>query len=313
MTDLVDKHGWKKTTLDAYEKGKNGVDGNNLAEGIPNFIKAPCEKVFEGGNNTWIVLGRDRPGAEDTGYGGKGATHCGMISIVAGREGQEASQLDKNGKEKYVDPNHRSDSAFIYISQKTDIDDNLKIDSNKKIGVPKIEAKSGIGIKADNIRILARQGIKLTTGGDKKLSTGAASIATYGIDLVAGNNTDDLQPMVKGDNLIEYLKKMKDEVRKLNGILTGFLNYQLDFNWATMFHYHITTIPKMPTTPTWLTPSDPLAATGWGSIGRMYARTLPSLASQKYNLKKIEAEFLIEGDAKDGHTHYINSKYNNVN
>ena len=289
---------------------KNGVDCNNMSEGVPRYIKAPCEEVIKGRNNTWIVLGRDRPGPEDTGYGGKGASHCGMISLVAGRMGQNASELDKHGNEEYVEPNHRSDAAFIYISQKTDIDENFKLADGK---VGKIESKSGIGIKADNVRVISRQGIKLVTGTDKKLSTGAASIATYGIDLIAGNNDEDLQPMVKGDNLIEFLKSMKDEVRKLNGILTGFLNYQLDFNWATMFHHHITTIPKMPTTPTYLTPGDSLNAAGWNSIGRMYARTIPSLASQKYNLKKIEAEFLIQGDAKDGHTHYINSKYNNVN
>jgi len=45
-----------------------------------------------------------------------------------------------------VDPSFSKDAARIYISQKTDIDDNFKI---KQGNVGKAKARSAIGMKAD--------------------------------------------------------------------------------------------------------------------------------------------------------------------
>ena len=310
MTDLVDKHGWSKSTLAKFDAGAKGPNCSELAEGIPRYVKAPCEDIIKGKNNSYIVLGRDRPYEENTGYGGAGASHCGMISLVAGRMGQGASDLDPSDNQLYAEPNHRSDAALIYISQKTDIDENFNL-AWGNVGTP--ESKSGIAIKADNVRVISRQGIKLVTGTDKKLSTGAASIETYGIDLIAGNNDDDLQPLVKGDNLIDCLTRFKEELSKLNGILVGFVKYQLDFNIATLFHHHVVTVPLAPNAPSMVSPGSTLSIAGLPVIEMQITRTLQSLGNQKYNLNQMQAEFLIPGDAKDGYTHYINSKYNNVN
>jgi len=311
MTDFVDKHGWSKKTLARYDAGEKGTQCSSMAEGIPKYAAAKCETVVaKGANNAWIVVGRDRPAGRDSGYGGNGASHCGMISLVAGRMGQGASDLGPSANQLWAEPDHRSDAAFIYISQKTDIDENLKLVDGK---VGKIEAKSGIAIKADNVRVISRQGIKLVTGTDKKLSTNAASIATYGIDLIAGNNDDDLQPIVKGENLIECLTRFKQELAKLNGIFVGFLKYQLEFNIGTFYHHHITTMPLAPNTMSVMTPGNPLSICGLPVIQNQITRTLRSLANQKYNLIQMQTEFLTPGDAEDGHTHYINSKYNNVN
>jgi len=313
MTELVDKKNWSKKTLSAYNGGAKGTNCGYMAEGLPMYIEAPCENVTQGHNNTYIVLGRDRPGAANTGYGGRGASHCGMISLVAGRLGQDASDLDAEppeGNPIRVEPNHRKDAAFIYISQKTDVDENLKL-ADGKIG--KMTSKSAIALKADNLRFVARQGVKIVTGTDEKLSTGKTSLATYGIDLIAGNNSDGQQPIVKGDNLAECLQRFKDEVNKLNGILTGFVKYQLDFNIATMGHYHITTVPTMANTPAAATPGSPLTKSGLKTISNVVTRTLRSLSNQKYNLVQLSKQYLEKGDAKDGQTSYINSKYNTVN
>lgn len=310
MTDLVDKKNWSERTRRAYDSGRKGVDCDVMAEGLPEYIKEPCEEVIQGKNNTYIIMGRDRPGAGDTGYGGKGASHCGMISIVAGRLGQKAADLDDFGNQMYAEPNHRTDAAFIYISQKTDIDENLKLVDGE---VGKMSAKSAIGLKADNLRFVARQGIKLVTGTDDKLSTNADSIATYGVDIIAGNNDKDIQPIVKGDNLVDCLKRMKKEISKLNGIVTGFVQYQLEFNIASLGHYHTTTIPLMPTTPTAITPGTPQMSVGKKTIVKLASRTLRSLGNQKYNLTQLEKQYLQPGDAEKGKTSYINSKYNNVN
>jgi len=310
MAELVNKTGWSKKTKKAYDSGRKGIDCDVMAEGLPEYIKEPCEDVIQGKNNTYIVMGRDRPGAGDTGYGGKGASHCGMISIVVGRMSQKASDIDIYGNDQFAEPNHRTDAAFIYVSQKTDIDENLKLVDGK---VGKMKAKSGIGIKADNLRLVARQGIKLVTGVDNKLSDGGDSSATYGIDIIAGNNDDDIQPMVKGDNLIDCLSDLKTEIDKLNGIVVGIVQYQLEFNIASLAHYHTTTVPLMPSTPTAITPGSPQMSVGKQTVMNFATRSLRSLGNQKYNLGRIEQKYLIPGDAEKGKTAYINSKYNNVN
>ena len=51
-----------------------GIGCESMIEPVPEFDKAPCETVFRGQNNQWIVLGRDRPGNRASGYGGQGHT-----------------------------------------------------------------------------------------------------------------------------------------------------------------------------------------------------------------------------------------------
>ena len=317
---LIEKKGWSPETIAAYgtddQPGKRGVDCASLSEGIPLYNAAPGEHIIappgkEKGNNAWIVIGRDRPGNRTSGYGGQGGTHCGMISLVAGRMGQHASDLNSSGEQLYAEPNHRSDAAFIYISQKTDVDENLKL-VDGKIGT--CEAKSAIAIKADNLRFVSRQGIKLVTGTDDDLSNSCPSIATYGIDIIAGNNDDDLQPIVKGENLLDYLKDMKAEVSKLNGALTGFIKLQMEFNLYTLSHHHTTIWPGY---PNFKVNADPmmsqLGQQGMPILMDMTMRSLRSLANQKYNLRVIEQKYLLPGHAKNGKTKHINSQYNNVN
>jgi hypothetical protein len=310
MTDLVDKAGWSKKTLEAYNRGAKGIDNSIMAEGKPIYNEVSSEIVNKGRNNTYIVLGRDRPAGKTSGYGGLGASHCGAISLVAGRMGQKAADIDNKGNVLYADPNHRTDAAFVYISQKTDVDINLNLADGK---VGDAIAKSAIVLKADNLRFISRQGVKIVTGTDNKLSTDGPSEAVYGVDIIAGNNDNDLQPMVKGDNLVDCLTELKKEISKLNGALTGFINYQNDFNTATLNHYHITTWPLGPTSPTMVTPGDALSKVGPKILQRITTRTLRTLSNQKYNLNRLEATYLQRGHAKDGKTNYINSLYNNVN
>ena len=52
----------------AYQQG---VAGKNIVESVPNFNHAECEEVISNSNNSWIVLGRDRPASKTSGYGGR--------------------------------------------------------------------------------------------------------------------------------------------------------------------------------------------------------------------------------------------------
>ena len=175
-----------------------GMSGNKKLEPTPNYNKSDCEIIAaEGENNTQIVMGRDRPSSKFSGYGGRGDTHCGSIDIVAGRMGNEVRSEDSSGNKVFTDPHFTKDAARIYISQKTDIDKNFNL-AEGAVGMA--ETRSGIAIKADGVRIVAREGIKLVTQVDKLNSLGGKVLAIKGIDLIAGNDDSDLQPLVKGQN-----------------------------------------------------------------------------------------------------------------
>ena len=53
-------------------KRTQGINNKKLdKDDGPLLRKGGCEKVLKGENNTWIVLGRDRPGDVRSGYGGR--------------------------------------------------------------------------------------------------------------------------------------------------------------------------------------------------------------------------------------------------
>ena len=176
-----------------------GLNNNKLREKLPQYNESLSEKVIEGENNAFIILGRDRSGKMNSGYGGKGHTKSGAIDLVVGLQGwnpSEGGELSNTGRwtPGKADKNFGSfnqdvsagDAARIYISQRADIDDYFDICEGS---VGKSFSDSAIGMKADEIRILARKGIKLVT---QKNPPGRNSLdgkigVVYGIDLIAGN------------------------------------------------------------------------------------------------------------------------------
>ncbi len=280
---------------------EKGIFGDKLYEPVPAYIASPCETVFQGENNSWVVLGRDRPSSRMSGYGGKGDTQCGSIDLVAGRASWMASQVDSEDEQVWVDPNFKIDAARINISQKTDVDDNFKIVDGF---VGNAKSKSAIGIKADNVRIVAREGIKLVTGTDTKNSQGANLYSILGIDLIAGNDDTDLQPMVKGNNLIKALEKIVFNVDKLNGIVDSFLMTQMKFNEALTHHYHYSPFFALPTTPA----IDVVVPTGIKTMVEQLIKVKRGLINHKINLAGFKINYLSSAGVE-----YINSRWNNVN
>jgi hypothetical protein len=271
-----------------------GSTGDALQEAVPSYIDAVGDNITKGSNNTWIVLGRDRPASRASGYAGLGDTQCGAIDLVVGR------MADKPKDGVYVDPNFTTDSARIYISQKTDIDTNFNL-VNGTIG--KSIARSGIGIKADSVRIIGREGIKLVTGVDKKNSQGGEISVIQGIELIAGNDDKDMQPLVKGDNLSDGLEKLCDNVESLSGILSTFLSSQMDFNTTAATHYHYSPFFGIPTTP-----SDTLAIKGVETGMKQLNDCLLGLQKFKLQINVYRNNYLrIHGEK------YINSRFNKVN
>ena len=279
----------------------SGILCEAMREGVPQYISAGCEKVLQGGNNSWLVFGRDRPGSRASGYGGKGHTHSGSIDICVGRMGRLAKERNEENERVMADPDFVRDSARIHISQKTDIDSNFNLCTGS---IPRAKARSGIGIKADAIRVIGREGIKLVTRTDPQNSQNSDANSVYGVDLIAGNDDTILEPLVKGDKLVAALNQLVNHVDKLNGIVDNMLMIQMQFNAVLTCHFHQSPLFGLPTSP-----SIPVIPIGISTMVNHMLQTKMSLVMNKINLQTYRANYITSGHSEK----WILSRYNNVN
>jgi hypothetical protein len=306
-----------------------GTCGNPLkVDPVPNYVKVDDDVIKDGLHNTSIVLGRDRNASRCSGYGGKGHTQAGAIDIVVGRLGYKTGQyLPDDDKKKrreqawidnsevpfededsiWANPDFVHDAARIYISQKSDIDDYFNL-APGRVGVSK--TRSSIGMKADAVRIVARDGIKLVTRTDRMNSLGGMIEDVHGIDLIATNDDSDLQPIPKGANLMEAMQELTDHVSKLNGIVDSLLVYQNYLNERVTNHYHFgpAQVISLGGGLVWkTTPSPPVVAAGIKTMVDHLSQTKKSLIINKKNLATFKLKYLTTVGNK-----YINSRYNNT-
>ena len=197
-----------------------GIYHTEFREGYAQYDPAPCEKHIEGDNNAHIILGRDRPYSFGSGKGAFGGK-AGRIHLIAGLA--SASDL-KDGAE--TGPNLITDAATVYISQRTSIDEYFGIPSGTNMSA---DDKSGIGIKADHVRIIGREHVKIYAGSAMNIakpnkplrnilglnrernSKGGDITARGRIDLIA-DDYEDIQQAVKGNNLVEYLNVLQEQI-----------------------------------------------------------------------------------------------------
>ena len=286
---------------DTRGTSRDGIGGGQNEDANPALNVAVCEKHIGGSHNASIVFGKDRPGSRLSGFGGRGDTHCGMVDIVAGRMAHRARTVNRDGEQIFVDPNFTVDAARIYLSQKTNVDRNFRL---AKGSMPYADIRSVVAIKADGVRVIAREGIKLVTGVDAVNSQGS-EIANkiYGIDLIANNDDTELQPMVKGDNLVDAMQRIVHHLDRLGGIVDAFLHTQMTFNLAVQTHTHISPFFGIPVT---VAPALQVVATT--THIDQFARVKVGLLNQKVNLALYRIRYLNPvGDR------WINSFYNNTN
>jgi hypothetical protein len=281
-----------------------GICNSKKLEHVPRLKEAEqsSETLFSGQNNAEIAFGRDRPSELCSGYGGSGDTHCGRIDIVVGRH------PNQEDPEKEVNPNFKKDAARIYISQRTDIDKNFKLTKGR---VGNSVARSAIGIKADAVRIIGREGIKLVTRVDRRNSVpdGTGEITTIkGIDLIAGNKSGDLQPLAKGKNLNEILNIISNDLELIVGMVNSLATKQLALDSALAAHTH-SVIPD-PTSPTLLGTLPSLTAATACAIDAAQLGFLdfPSHFNRNISIISHRQEYLKKGGSK-----FILSSYNNTN
>ena len=191
-------------------------------------------------------MGRDRTSSKYSGYGGHAGSNCAMIDLVVGTHGHWAKECDETSLPILADPNFSTDAARIYISQRTDVDDTLGLRAGET-GRP--TGRSAIALKADNIRIVAREGIKLVSKTDAKNSQGGQVRSVTGIDLMCGNDDADMQPLVKGDALMEYLENINQSIQDVTGLLNHFWSIMLRFETVVANHTHVVMSPPAPPVP----------------------------------------------------------------
>jgi hypothetical protein len=226
---------------------KTGVYQTQLKEGAPIYDEAPSERVLKGDNqDTLIVLGRDRPYSFGSGQGARGGK-CGRIHLIAGLAA--GSQLKDN---TYTGPNLITDASTVYISQRTNIDEYFGLPVGTEHSS---KNKSGIGIKADHVRIIGREHVKIYAGGainiarpnkpirtilglNRERNSKGGDIITRGrIDLIA-DDYEDIQPAVKGKNLEMYLIELHKTIQELTAEINEINKRAMKMNNALLLHQH---------------------------------------------------------------------------
>ena len=293
----------------------SGINGSHTREIKTRYEKATGEVILDGHANCFIVLGRDRNAGTMSGKGGQGHTGAASIDIIAGHLGPRPYE-SFFGIKQNSGKDFKNDAARIYLSQKCNIDAYFEIPKIQvelagiKFDLENSFDKSGIGIKADNVRVIGRETIKIVTshGGQNTLN-GEAILG--GVDIIAGynllglNQSLDLQPMVKGKNLMMLLKQIVELIQSTNASLSDFMKRQKEINDILARHTHQSGNAGMPT-------SDMIGQESSQSVivknFELLTTTLPGIIANFIEQASINSDYF-----NAGHPLYINSSFNRVN
>jgi len=177
--------------------------------------------------------------------------------------------------------------------------------------------RSTVAIKADTLRFVARENIKLVTRTDKKNSQGGdvtnASTTGYGIDLIAMNDDRDMQPLVKGSNLQQCLTETLDAIHDLRELFKNFLEYNRNLTQAILTHTHRSPFYGQLTSPDF----ESILPKGTEAMINTLTNVEAQLMLHMQKVSGIKQSYLqTPGGAettKDGKGLFILSKYNNTN
>ena len=110
----------------------------------PLFVRRNGDWAQEGGNNALIVLGTDRAAA------GPASVDDGLGTVEAPGGGKGTGTAHITVGRKQVDPDFGTDDAFLYLSQKTNADQNLGADGIETA----TQAQPAAVLKSTDIRIV---------------------------------------------------------------------------------------------------------------------------------------------------------------
>jgi hypothetical protein len=259
----------QKAVVDKY----TGIGNTTPLQTAPVRVNTPDEHVISN-NNSWIVLGTDRGnGTFLGGPGGAGKINASVIELTVGMMANTQKGPDADYE---AGPNWMGDAAKIYISERSNIDHYLGIEPTDHVA-PTIDfpQRSCAAMKADQVRLVGREGVKIVTGGNvsglgigfwgERNSRQGKSFTASGISLIANFQgagveriidlgsfppsieVDTLQPMIRGANMTGCISAILDEL--VNGFETmaKFASAQMELNGALIGHTHVA--PWGPTTP----------------------------------------------------------------
>ncbi len=295
-------------------------------------------------NNTMIIMGRDRTGLGEidnllseknsqSGYSDHMA--AGAIDIVVGRMAPfpvsfpgyslgplyvthpdipelKMQPLSGNDPEPFVTshPGYAMDAARVYISQMTNVDENFLVEKSihpSNLGNPNTEriATSAVMVKADKVRLHARQDIKIVTGGvlEPYNSQGNEITSTGGIHLMAGNESNSQEPIPKGLLLVEALEEMEKQVSQALDLMFKFAEVQMKFNKIIGTHVHQSPFQGIATTP-----SITAAPGSMDNLASMFSGVVIQISSMQKNINSYKNKYL-----RSGGSNYINSYHNTTN
>jgi hypothetical protein len=284
-----------KIPIDSFTKGfLNTYLNEQLKE--PKVLSG--ENWIQSENNSYIRLGRDRYGGPSEGYGSLAQGNCGAIDLFVGAAANRFG-TPEDKKKSLMNPNFLADAGRIYISQRCDIDTYFGITSGTEMTPP--EGRSGIGLKADQIRVFAGQHLKLVTGkaaGNGFGSQGAPnnlggpSDGGGRIEFIVGNNTQPvlegpftvpvLQPVPLGNNLEKLLKEIISLISSLRSIVSNNTSHIQEVAQALMGHYHTDTPQPLPGISL---PSPNIIARMMPLLGKSISQDTIGIELQKFNKK----------------------------
>ena len=240
MSDIksINPAGQAETNRSLIDDAEAAVRFNlsGLGENLPEDSAMPrlagyeslvhCDAI----NNTFIISGKDR---KDHMFSGYSTDHkAGAIDIVVGLHGPALEREAGTTRINKVNKNFNKDAARIYISRKADIDAYLNCEDMGDIS----KARAAIAIKADDVRVVARNDIKLVTGHDAFNSAGN-KISTVGrIELIGGKG--QLEPLVKGDQLVQFLAEIVDVVKQNLDVFNKYVTTSLGIYKLINMHVH---------------------------------------------------------------------------
>ena len=126
------------------------------------IYNAPAGAIVRENEGAYIVMGQVPMGVSETsGYGALGLP-ADSIDMVVGR-GSSLNRGKGPRSGEVVNNNHMSDAARIYICRLTDVDKAFNIESDPNRN-PQKNPRSAVAVKADHVRLVGREGIKIVTG-----------------------------------------------------------------------------------------------------------------------------------------------------
>ena len=241
------------------------ISKTNYVSGYSNHMGAGAIDIVVGRMAPYPLATSNKTNSNQGADSGKGRPKWTVAPCFNTIEGQSILSTEKLITEKgtFSHPGMMMDAARVYISQLTDVDENFKLFPLPNAANPTASGKrslvptSAIMLKADKLRMHARQDIKIVTGGpfEKINSLGNRITVNNGIHLIAQNgvNRDGKQipqhPMVLGDNLIKALEEILKLQEDTAQALDHMVSVQMIFNNIIAKNFDLLPLPAGTTIP----------------------------------------------------------------